>query len=272
MLAAPALAVNWDVCVDPTKDFRLDDIDGDGTLSAGDGISAVGIIVVGGTIPQGGVASCGDVAGAKIGTFFAQGRVTAGFPNAATTDVAYVDWHLDFPTLGAIDTTGLVKAAPTYPQAITGSTGLLGTAKGQALTQVLDTSGFQFRIIVPSVRDPLEGNFVAFLDGAQETPPVDTRASGFATLKLNADKTLTYDVGTSGPITAIVAHIHQAPPGTPGPILFPLEGGPRTWAGTTPPLTAEQQAALINGELYVNAHTVEHPAGEIRGQISFVAP
>jgi hypothetical protein len=264
--------VNWDVCVDPTQDFHLDDSDGNGTLSAGDGISAVGIIVVGGTIPQGGVSSCSAIAGAKIGSFFARGRVTAGFPNAATNDVAYVDWHLDFPTLGAIDTTGLLKTAPTYPQAITGSTGLLGTARGQALAQVLDASGFQIRIIVPSVRDPLEGNFIAFLDGAQETPPVDTRASGVATLKLNADKTLSYDVGTSGPLSAFAAHIHQAPPGTPGPILFPLEGGPWTWSGTTPPLTPAQQAALINGELYVNAHTADHPAGEIRGQISFVAP
>jgi hypothetical protein len=270
LLAAPALAANWDVCVDPTTDFRLDDIDGNGTLSAGDGISAVGIIVVGGTIPQGGVSSCGAIAGAKIGSFFAQGRVMAGFPNAATNDVAYVDWHLDFPTLGVIDTTGLVKTTSPYPQTITGATGLLGSAKGQALTQVLDASGFQIRIIVPSVKDPLEGTFAATLTGSQETPPVDTRASGTATLTLNADKTLSYEVDTAGPITAFAAHIHQAPPGTPGPILFPLNGGPRVWIGTTPPLTPDQQAALINGELYVNAHTDEHPAGEIRGQIMFI--
>src|SRR5215475_8740172 len=140
VLATPARAVNWNVCIDPTTDFRLDDIDGNDTLSAGDGISAVGIILVDGTIPQGGVSSCSAVAASKIGTFFVQGRVTAGFPNAASTDVAYVDWHLDFPTLGAIDTTGLVKSTPTYPQTITGATGLLGSAQGQALTQVLDAT------------------------------------------------------------------------------------------------------------------------------------
>jgi CHRD domain len=270
ILASPARAVNWDVCIDPTKDFRLDDIDGNGALSTGDGISAVGMIVVDGTIPQGGVSSCSAIAGAKIGTFFAQGRVTAGFPQAATNDVAYVDWHLDFPTLGAIDTTGLVKTTSTFPQTITGATGLLGSARGQALTQVLDASGFQIRIIVPSVQDPLQGIFHATLTGSQETPPVETQASGTATLKLNADKTLSYEVVTAGPITAFAAHIHRAPPGVPGPILFPLAGGPRVWIGTTPPLTVEQQAALINGELYVNAHTDDHPAGEIRGQIMFV--
>jgi hypothetical protein len=115
----------------------------------------------------------------------------------------------------------------------------------------------------------LHGTFHAKLTGSQETPPVDTQASGTATLLLNADKTLSYEVDTAGPITAFVAHIHQAPPGVPGPILFPLDGGPRIWTGTTPPLTTAQQAALINGELYVNAHTTEHPAGEIRGQIMF---
>jgi len=270
VLVAPALAADWDICIDPTKDFRLDDVDGNGTRSAGDGISAVGIIVVGGTIPQGGVSSCSEVAGAKIGTFFAQGRVIAGLPNAAANDVAYVDWHLDFPTLGAIDTTGLVKSAPTFPQTITGATGLLGGARGQALTQVLDTSGFQIRLIVASVKDPLEGTFAAILSGSEEIPPVATQASGTAKLKLNADKTLTYEVLTAGPITAFAAHIHQAPAGSHGPIIFLLEGGSRVWSGTTPPLTVDQVAALLNGEFYINVDTDEHPDGEIRGQVCFV--
>jgi len=271
VLASPALALTVDVCTDPSTDFRLDDIDGNNTLSAGDGISAVGIIVVGGAIPQGGVASCSQVAGAKIGTFFAQGRVTAGLPNAAPDDVAYVDWHLEFPTLGGIDTTGLVKATPTYSQAITGATGRVGSAQGQALVQVLGAGGFQIRMIIPAT-DGLDllVNFEAELSGLQEVPPVDTRAGGHATLTLNADNTLTYLVTTFGPITAFAAHIHPAPAGVNGPILFPLEGGTREWFGTTPPLTPEQLAALINGGLYVNAHTEAHPGGEIRGQIGFV--
>jgi hypothetical protein len=239
-------------------------------LSAGDGFTGSGIIVPGGTIPQGGVASCGAVAGAQIGTFFAQGRIVQGLPTAAADDLGYVDWEFRFPTLGAIDTTGLVKTAATYPQTITGATGLLGSAEGHALTQVLDASGFQFRLIVPSVTEPLEGHFAAILTGAQEVPPVDTRASGTATLKLNADRSLTYRVGTSGPISAFAAHIHDGPAGTNGPILYFLDGGPWVWEGTTPPLTPEQQAKLLNGELYINAHTIENPTGEIRGQIGFV--
>jgi hypothetical protein len=268
--AQPGSPSMFDVCVNPATGFVLDDVDGNQTMSTGDGFVGSGIIVVGGTIPQGGVASCSNVAGARIGTFFAQGRVVAGLPTAAPDDVAYVDWEFRIDTLGSIDTTGLVKAASTYPQTITGATGLLGTAQGQALTQVLDTSGFQFRLIVPSVTEPLEGNFAAILTGSQEVPPVDTRASGAATLKLNADHSLTYNVVTSGPITAFAAHIHDAPAGTNGPIIFPLEGGPRIWEGTTPPLTPDQQAKLLNGEYYINAHTDEHPTGIIRGQIGFV--
>lgn len=276
VLASPAQTAEvgspsmFDVCVDPTTGFILDDVDGNQTMSTGDGFVGSGIVVVGGTISQGGVASCSDVAGAQIGTFFAQGRVVAGLPTADSDDVAYVDWEFRIPTLGAIDTTGLVKTTSTYPQTITGATGLLGSAQGQAITQVLDASGFQFRLIVPSVTEPLEGNFAAILTGSQEVPPVDTRSSGTATLKLNADRSLTYRVGTSGPITAFAAHIHDGPPGTNGPILYFLDGGPRSWEGTTPPLTPEQQAKLLNGELYINAHTIENPTGEIRGQIGFV--
>jgi len=276
MLVSPVWALEsgkasmFDVCVDPTTGFILDDVDGNQAPSAGDSFVGSGIIVVGGTIPQGGVASCGDVAGARIGTFFAQGHVVQGLPTAAADDFGYVDWEFRVDALGSIDTTGLVKTASTYPQTITGATGLLGAAQGQALTQVLDTSGFQFRLIVPSVTEPLEGNFAANLTGSQEVPSVETRASGQATLKLNADRSLTYNVVTSGPISASAAYIQDAPAGSNGPILFVLEGGPWTWQGTTPPLTPEQQAKLLNGELYINIPTAEHPDGELRGQIGFV--
>jgi trimeric autotransporter adhesin len=134
---------------------------------------------------------------------------------------------------------------------------------------VLDTSGFQFRLIVPSVASPLEGIFAATLSGSQEVPPVTTRASGQAILKLNEDKSLTYSVLTAGPITGTGAHLHQAPAGTNGPVIFDLAGGTRVFFGTTSPLTPEQEAALLNGEFYINIDTEDHPDGEIRGQVGF---
>jgi hypothetical protein len=70
---------------------------------------------------------------------------------------------------------------------------------------------------------------------------------------------------------AVAAHIHLAPPGTPGPIIVPLTLG----AGGTSPatctadtvLTADQMTALLQGNLYFNVHTSANPAGEARGQI-----
>jgi cysteine-rich repeat protein len=113
-------------------------------------------------------------------------------------------------------------------------------------------------------------SYVATLDGAQETPPVVTAASGSATLTLNGDDTLTYDVTTTG-LTGTMAHIHAGAAGVPGPILITLAGGPTSWAGTTAPLTAEQLAQLKGGTLYINVHTAANIAGEIRGQIAFAA-
>ena len=153
MLAGPAFAREFDVCINPAADFRLDDADGSGDLSAGDGFVALGIIVPGGTIPQGGVAAdCTTIADLRIGTFFARGRIVLGLPAAAPDDLAYVDWQFRIEqghVTGAIDTTGPVKIAPQYPQTITGATGGLGPAKGAALTKTLDADGFQIRLIVP---------------------------------------------------------------------------------------------------------------------------
>jgi cysteine-rich repeat protein len=111
-------------------------------------------------------------------------------------------------------------------------------------------------------------DYVATLDGAQETPPVVTGATGSATFVLNGDDTLTYNVVTTG-LTATMAHIHSGASGVPGPIVINLAGGPTMWFGTTAPLTAEQKAQLKAGLLYVNVHTAANVNGEIRGQIGF---
>src|SRR6056297_1557682 len=69
------------------------------------------------------------------------------------------------------------------------------------------------------------------LEGSQEVPPVETDATGSATIEFNEDTnemTLTgsvsnlssplFDVGDVGP-----AHIHEAPSGENGGVAFPIE-------------------------------------------------
>lgn len=151
-LVCPALAKDYDVCVDPATDFRLDDADGDGVFSAGDGIVAVGKIFPGGAIPDGGVVLCSDIESPPIGTFFARGRIVIGLPAAESDDLAYVDWQFRIDGKGAIDTSGPVKVVSsggTYPQSIVGATPGLAPARGDALTTQLDAAGFQIRLTVP---------------------------------------------------------------------------------------------------------------------------
>ncbi len=153
--AGPALAdKSFDICINPATDVVLDDI-GPSGLSAGDGFVAVAIIVPGGTIPTDGigVASCSTIAGARIGTFFAKGRIVLGLPKREPDDLAYVDWQFRIDGRGSIDTSGPVKIVPalgTYPQTIVGATGNgLGSGKGAATVKTLTTDGFQFRLIIP---------------------------------------------------------------------------------------------------------------------------
>lgn len=141
--------------------------------------------------------------------------------------------------------------------------------------------------------------FTANLTGGQEVSPVATTAFGHATLELNAAHTrLTISIELFGldldglqttdtvdDVTGL--HIHRAPAGTNGPVVFGLispdsdlnndffkdaAAGTLSSAwdlgeghgGTT--LAVELQN-LFSGGLYLNVHTTAFPGGEIRGQI-----
>jgi hypothetical protein len=106
------------------------------------------------------------------------------------------------------------------------------------------------------------------LTGAEETPPVTTSASGKGTITVAADKSVSGTVKTAG-IEGTVAHIHVGAPGQSGPPIITLtKGADGQWsvpAGSK--LTEDQYASFKSGNLYVNVHSAEHPAGEIRGQM-----
>lgn len=108
----------------------------------------------------------------------------------------------------------------------------------------------------------------ATLAGAQEVPPVDTKASGTAKFQLKADRGLSGSVRTKD-IDGVAAHIHEGAPGVNGPVAIPLNRkNDHEWTvpvGTK--LTAAQIESLKAGTLYVNVHTDAHKGGEIRGQL-----
>jgi len=116
--------------------------------------------------------------------------------------------------------------------------------------------------------------FEALLSGDQEVPPNDSPATGVV-LGTYDDVANTFSFSWEitddllGDPSAPGAHIHMAPPGENGDIVFafateawPLEGED-TWTD----LSEDHVDALFAGNLYFNFHTTEFPGGEIRGQI-----
>lgn len=114
-------------------------------------------------------------------------------------------------------------------------------------------------------------NGFALMNGDQETPPVSTSAFGIGSFIPSAvlDSAL-YIVlvdGLSGP--AIAAHVHKAPAGTSGGVVFGLTAIPVIPGlyTATVPISSATLTDMINGQLYFNVHTAANPTGEIRGQI-----
>ncbi|MBP6785952.1 MAG: ScyD/ScyE family protein [Candidatus Promineofilum sp.] len=117
--------------------------------------------------------------------------------------------------------------------------------------------------------------FAAMLSGANEVPPVDSPATGQALMTLSADMSeLNYRLMVNDLDGATAAHIHEAPAGSNGPVIFPLfTGGPPPLEAGSPVSdtlapTISQVAALVAGDYYVNVHTPANPGGEIRGQVA----
>ena len=143
--------------------------------------------------------------------------------------------------------------------------------------------------------------FVGNLTGANEVPPVPSSATGLATVVLDAAaQTLQINATFSGLTSNTnAAHIHCcAPLGTNAGVAttvpafpgFPLGGTSGSFTSAVFDLTqptiynpafvtlqgglTQAEAALIagilNGTTYLNIHTVNFPAGEIRGQLEAV--
>lgn len=122
---------------------------------------------------------------------------------------------------------------------------------------------------VPNNATATANTFVATLSGSQEVPPVVSAASGTGEVVVDpSTRNMKATVKTTG-IAGNAAHIHEAPIGKPGPVVFPLtetSPGSGVWI-TQVTLTEAQLNTLRAGNYYFNVHTTAFPNGEIRGQI-----
>ncbi|MCU4769410.1 CHRD domain-containing protein [Bacillus toyonensis] len=128
--------------------------------------------------------------------------------------------------------------------------------------------------------------FFAKLRGRNEVPPIETDARGQAFFKLSRDElSLKFKLELFEVENVVVAHLHLGAKGTNGPVVAFLFGpitnpisiecatftGMITQEDLVGPLAGQTLDALVNeiiaGNIYINVHTVQHPNGEIRGQL-----
>jgi CHRD domain len=115
---------------------------------------------------------------------------------------------------------------------------------------------------------------VTVLGTDEESPPptgVPAGAGGTAVWMFDDEtSTLTYTLSVenlSGP--PAVAHLHAGQPGVAGPIVVGLTAPGAATATVSASVILPNNAIvdLFNENLYVNVHTAQNPAGEVRGQV-----
>ncbi len=129
---------------------------------------------------------------------------------------------------------------------------------------------------------PRSYNASGSLTGGSEVPPVVSPAGGTFAVNYNVDQArLTYNVTVTSTqeVTVTGVFIHDADAGANGPVVRVLTTAPFTptvVSPTTalnlsgvinPPLTVTEVETLLSNGFYINVHTTQNPAGEVRGQI-----
>ncbi len=113
---------------------------------------------------------------------------------------------------------------------------------------------------------PAADAYSFFCTEGQEVPPTGSEALGFCDGVLN-DAQTEFTIACHHDVAQpTAAHIHNAPPGMDGGIVFPFPDGDTPMFGSWA-LSPTNVMQLHDGNLYVNIHSTPFPDGEIRGQI-----
>ena len=147
-----------------------------------------------------------------------------------------------------------------------------------------------------SVAHATDDEFRAVLRGAEEVPPVTTNTTGVMEINFSGSPSkLLVELSLSRGRRVTQAHFHCGRRGVNGPIVAFVAGfHDRGWdvdgawidhetltnanilqdATPAPPACpraintlADLRRAMLDGLIYVNVHTLAHPAGEVRGQV-----
>jgi hypothetical protein len=122
-----------------------------------------------------------------------------------------------------------------------------------------------------SAREDSGKRFTVSLQGEAEVPKLgDLDGTGRATIRINPGRRqLCYTLRVSGIAPAAAAHIHEAPAGKAGDVVFPLAAPTDGSSEGCFTITREQAMEIIRNpdDYYVNVHNAEFPGGALRGQL-----
>jgi len=107
------------------------------------------------------------------------------------------------------------------------------------------------------------------LKGGAEVPPVSTAATASGQITVQPGHEMIGSIKTTG-LDPTMAHIHEAAAGKNGPPIITLTKTANDTFALPPDakLTETQYSSYLAGDLYINVHSVQHPNGEIRAQLS----
>lgn len=111
----------------------------------------------------------------------------------------------------------------------------------------------------------------SWLSNDQEMPLPDAYSYGFAIFEINPTlDMMDYYILTDNIVSPITGtHLHEGVLGVNGPVVVNLSDGieDNVISGTSVLLDRTVVQSLLSGSIYVNVHSENNPAGEIRGQL-----
>ena len=117
---------------------------------------------------------------------------------------------------------------------------------------------------------PVNGiGFTVSIDGSQSVPSVPSNGSGTGWVVLaNNGTEIDYNITFAGLSSAFTAaHFHLGAAGTNGGVIEPITFNDSAAVGTWTGFTNDNIANLLKDDIYINIHSSNYPAGEIRGQV-----